>query len=163
MAVNLNLPQKKSPRKTFSVVVFLVFNLHTFTSTLSSTKIKRSNPQHTHITPPLDKQTHTLCLCHSPLCAPPRQPTPDVRAQREPSHIQSVSHFLPRVKVKHHLCVGLRAFPIARAITLYLAAGQPGSLTDGFASWRTAKGCRGREAFSLPASHLFSPHKRQNT
>lgn len=126
--------------------------------------MKRSNPQHTHIMPPLyHRHTHSVSAIHHSVHPPPScQPAPDVRAQREPSHIQSVSHFLPRVKVKHHLCVCLRAFPIARAITLYLAAGLPGSLADGFASWRTAKGCRGRKAFSLPASHLFSPHKRQN-
>lgn len=33
--------------------------------------------------------------------------TPDVWGQRKPSHIQSVSNFLPRVKVKHHLCACL--------------------------------------------------------
>ena len=116
-AVNQNLPQKMF-MENILYSGLSVLTLDTYPSTLSSTNMKKSEPQHTYHAA---LHTHTLGLCvfaiyHSPLLSPPLrsppscQPTPDVRGQSEPSHIQSVSHFLPRVKVKHHLCVCLHAF-----------------------------------------------------
>lgn len=106
-----------------------VFTLHIYTSTLSSTKMKRMKPQHTyHAT--LYTQTHTLCLCvfaihHSappllspPCLSPPLHSAHSRCARTEGAQSHSVSQSLsPRSESETPPVCLSACVSIARAIT----------------------------------------------